>query len=90
MLCTVSGLSQISRYDMDRWGDYWRFSNKSIQQSFEEVFGGKVIVTVYGNVLSATALLQGITVEELTKEELLFKDEDYQLTICVVATKNET
>ena len=24
---TVSGISQISRYDMDRWGDYWRFTS---------------------------------------------------------------
>ena len=87
MLCTVAGLCQISRYDMDRWGDYWRFTSKSIQQSFEEVFGNNVKITAYGNVLSATALLQGITVEELTKEELLFCDEDYQVLITIVATK---
>ena len=87
MLCTVAGLCQISRYDMDRWGDYWRFTTKSIQQSFEEVFGNNVKVTAYGNVLSATALLQGITVEELSTEELLFRDDDYQVVITIVATK---
>ncbi len=89
MLCTVAGLCQVSRYDMDRWGDYWRFTTKSIQQSFEEVFGNNVKVTAYGNVLSATALLQGITVEELTTEELLFCDDDYQVVITIVATKSE-
>ncbi|MHB8853418.1 MAG: hypothetical protein ACYC6P_08710 [Ignavibacteriaceae bacterium] len=26
-LITLAGLSQISRYDMDRWGDYWRFTS---------------------------------------------------------------
>ena len=87
MLCTVAGLCQVSRYDMDRWGDYWRFTTKSIQQSFEEAFGNNVKVTAYGNVLSATALLQGITVEELTREELLFRDDDYQVVITIVATK---
>ena len=87
MLCTVAGLCQISRYDMDRWGDFWRFTTKSIQLSFEEVFGKEVIVNTYGNVLSATALLQGIPVEELTSEELLFRDDDYQVVITIVATK---
>ncbi len=87
MLCTVAGICQISRYDMDRWGDYWRFTTKSIQQSFEEIFGKEVKVNSYGNVLSATALLQGITVEELTKEELIFQDNDYQVVITIVATK---
>src|SRR5258705_13302652 len=24
LLATLAGISQISRYDMDRWGDYWR------------------------------------------------------------------
>src|SRR5437764_1264932 len=27
VLCTLSGISQISRYDMDRWGDHWRFTS---------------------------------------------------------------
>ena len=87
MLCTVAGLCQISNYDMSRWGDYWRFTTKSIQQSFEEVFGKNLIVQSYGNVLSATALLQGITVEELTPEELLFNDSNYQIIISIIATK---
>jgi len=27
LLATFPGISQISRYDMDRWGDYWRFTD---------------------------------------------------------------
>ena len=87
-LVTVSGISQISRYDYNRWGDYWRFTDISIKKAFEEVFGdGNVDTEVYGNVLSATAFLQGISVEELTKEEIFYKDEDYQVTICIKAVK---
>ena len=26
LLATLPGISQISRYDMDRWGEYWRFT----------------------------------------------------------------
>ena len=29
LLATFPGISQISRYDMDRWGDYWRFATRS-------------------------------------------------------------
>ncbi len=88
-LVTVSGISQISRYDYERLGDFWRFTDMSIKRAFEEVFGdGNVEVEAYGNVLSATAFLQGISAEELIKEELFYKDEDYQVTICVKAVKN--
>ena len=87
-IVTVSGISQISRYDYERWGDYWRFTDMSIKIAFEEVFGkNNVEAEVYGNVLSATAFLQGISAEELTKEELFYKDNDYQMTICIKAVK---
>jgi hypothetical protein len=87
-LVTVAGISQISRYDMDRWGDYWRFTDLSIKKAFEEVFGeGNVDVETYGNVLTTTAFLQGIAAEELTQEELFYKDKDYQMTITIKAIK---
>lgn len=92
-LVSLAGLCQISRYDMDRWGDYWRFTSKSAHESFSHVFGKQNIkVKAYGNVLASIALLEGISCEELKKEELDFNDQDYQITIGVVAkkTKNET
>ena len=88
-LVTVSGISQISRYDYERWGDYWRFTDLSIKKVFEEVFGqGNVEVKTYGNILSATAFLQGISAEELTPKELFYNDANYQVTICIKAVKN--
>lgn len=88
VLATVSGLSNISRYDMDRWGDYWRFTDLSIRKIFEKYFQPEDIkVSIYGNVLSAVAGLQGLSAEELTTEELLFEDHDYQVTIGVYAKK---
>lgn len=87
-LITVAGISQISRYDMDRWGDYWRFTDLSIKKLFDDVFGSEnVEVETYGSVLTATAFLQGISAEELTQEELFYKDIDYQLTITIMAKK---
>ncbi len=87
-LVTLSGISQISRYDMDRWGDYWRFTDKSVKQVFSEVFGKENIeVLYYGNVLASVALLEGISSEELTEKELLYTDKDYQVIVTVKAIK---
>lgn len=89
LLCTVSGISQISRYDMDRWGDYWRFTNLSLKRMIGEVFGqDNVHITTYGNVLAATAFLHGIAVEDIPNISLLeMTDDDYQMTIGVKAIK---
>jgi len=87
-LITVAGICQISRYDMERWGDFWRFSKQSALKVFTEVFGEKnVEVASYGNVLSCVGLLEGISFEELTKEELDYNDEVYQMVISIIATK---
>lgn len=90
ILATMAGLCQISRYDMDRWGDYWRFTTASAQKLFEGVFGEEVVIECYGNVLAATALLQGVAVEDLPNPALLDDhDPDYQVIIGVVAKKSE-
>jgi SAM-dependent methyltransferase len=88
LLATVAGLSQVSRYDMDRWGDYWRFTTLSAKKTFEAVFGtGNVDVDYYGNCLAAVSLLRGVAAEELSKEGLDSKDHDYEVTITIVAKK---
>lgn len=88
LLATVSGISQISRYDMDRWGDYWRFTTLSCERLFEEVFGAEnVIVNFNGNCLSARAFLNGQSSLELTKKELDYKDANYQVLITIKARK---
>lgn len=88
LLATVSGISQISRYDMERWGDYWRFTTASAERLFRPVFAGGVDVASYGNVLAATAFLQGLAVEDLPDPSLLDDtDDDYQVVISIVARK---
>jgi hypothetical protein len=88
VLATMPGISQISRYDMDRWGDYWRFTDASARRLFEGVFGtGNVQVQSHGNVLVACAFLRGLAAEELKLSELAYHDPDYQVIICVRAQK---
>lgn len=90
LLATFPGISQISRYDMDRWGDYWRFTDASARRLFGDVFGEEnVAVETHGNVLVATAFLHGLAEHELRAEELDYHDPDYQVLITVRATRGE-
>jgi SAM-dependent methyltransferase len=89
MLATVPGISQISRFDADRYGEYWRFTTDSIARLFKPVFGENVEISSFGNVLSATAFLQGVALEDLPEISLLDKaDLDYQMIITIVARKS--
>jgi SAM-dependent methyltransferase len=88
LLATVPGICQISRFDMDRWGDYWRFTSLSMRRLLEEVFPpAQVAVEARGNVLAAVALLHGLAAEELLEEELDVRDADYEVLITGVAVK---
>ena len=88
LLCSVPTLSPICRYDMDRWGDYWRFTSAAVEQLFCGKFGtSNVTVEAYGNVLVATAFFYGMAAEELTTEELDFKDRDFEALITVRSVK---
>jgi SAM-dependent methyltransferase len=88
LLVTVPGISQISRHDADRWGDFWRFTSQSARRLFEAEFGGSSVrVRTYGNVLAATAFLQGLAVSELRETELDERDPDYEVIIAVRAVR---
>jgi glycosyltransferase involved in cell wall biosynthesis/SAM-dependent methyltransferase len=91
VLATVPGISQIVRYDMDRWGDYWRFTSLSARRLFECAFPeGEVRVEAHGNVLAATAFLQGLSSRDLRPEELDYRDPDYEVLITIYAVKGGT
>ncbi len=88
VLGSLPSLSPICRYDMDRWGDYWRFTSAAVQQLFYKVFGTQnVEVQAHGNVLVSLAFLYGMAAQELTTEELDFSDRDYEYLVTVRAVK---
>lgn len=88
-LGTVSGISQISRYDMERWGDYWRFTDLSLKKLFAEYFIEENIeIDAFGNVFAANAFLQGVAVEDIEDRSLLdVSDLDYQVTLGIRAVR---
>lgn len=88
VLASVPCISQVSKFDMERWGDFWRFTNLSAKRLFENTFaGGTVEVETHGNALAATAFLQGISAEELTEPELNHSDPVYQVIITIRASR---
>ena len=90
VLATFPGICQIIRYDMDRWGDYWRLTSLAARRLFEEALPpAGVRVEAYGNVLAAIAFLHGLGAEELRREELDHRDPDYEVSITVRAVKPE-
>ncbi|MCW3100424.1 MAG: glycosyl transferase family 2 [Chthonomonadaceae bacterium] len=91
LLATVSGIVQISRFDMQTSGEYWRFTTLSAQRLVANAFPShSVSVRAYGNVFVASAMLYGLATEELTTEELDFQDPDYEMLITVRAVKEES
>jgi SAM-dependent methyltransferase len=87
-LITVPGISQISRYDMDRWGHYWSFTTRSVAELFAAVFPlDHLQIKAHGNVLAAVSFLHGLAAEELAPKELDWIDPNYELLITLRAVK---
>jgi SAM-dependent methyltransferase len=90
VLATFPGIAQISRYDMDRWGEFWRFTSLSAKRLFQLAFpADKLQVRTYGNVLTAAAALYGFAAEELEEQELDYPDMDYEVIVAVRAQREE-
>lgn len=89
VLATVPGISQIRRYDMNRRGEYWRFTDLSAKRLFGEFFLAENIeVKNHGNVLVAVAFLHGLAAHELKQKELDCYDQNYQVLITIKAIKS--
>lgn len=88
LLVTVSGITQISRYDMDRWGHFWSFTDLSLRKLFEQIPEVESVdVETHGNAKVAACFLYGLAQHELSYEDLEYVDRDYQLNITAVIKK---
>ncbi|MEA2275460.1 MAG: hypothetical protein QOC78_420 [Solirubrobacteraceae bacterium] len=88
LLATVPGISQISREDMRDWGDWWRFTARSAQRLFADVFGAEhITVSQHGNVQAAAAFLYGMAAEDLGPAALERLDADFHLLLTIRAQR---
>jgi len=91
MLATLPGLEKVSVVDDARWGDYWRFTEKSGNVLFTEAFGaGNVKTHSYGNVFSAIASLMGLSQEDVQLHDLNAASADFPVIVAVRAVKSVT
>jgi hypothetical protein len=88
VLATLPGISQISREDNRDWGDWWRFTARSAQRLFADVYGEEhVQVRQHGNVHAAAAFLYGLAAEDLDPSALEPVDPDFHLVMTVRARR---
>ncbi|MBI2287817.1 MAG: methyltransferase domain-containing protein [Chloroflexi bacterium] len=88
VLATIPGISHISRYDLEHWGEYWRLTSLSAKRLFGEIFPPENVgVQTYGNLLTAVAFLCGLSAEGFKQEELDYHHPDFQLLITLRAVK---
>jgi SAM-dependent methyltransferase len=79
LLLTAPAITQISRYDMDRHGDHWRFTSATLKRLFDSEGWSDPETRSYGNVYAATAFLHGLAIEELDSDKLSHFDPDYEM-----------
>jgi FkbM family methyltransferase len=88
LLLSVPGISQRSAYDAQRWGDFWRFTPLSVERLLTRHFpASAVAVQAFGNVRTATALLEGRAAHEIDAAALEFVDDDYPVIIAARAQR---
>jgi SAM-dependent methyltransferase len=87
-LFTAHNIGPQTRQDLKNGGEYWHFTSLSMSRLLEEYFPPEMVkVRRYGNVLSATACLQGIPASDLTAKELDYNDPDYEVIVAARAVK---
>ncbi len=88
LLGTYPVITKIGRYEMDRWGEYWRFTNKSVNLLHGEIFSNEnIAIEAYGNILVAASFLYGLAAEDLQQQELDYFDPDFEFILMVRAVK---
>ena len=87
LLATMPGLSQTVLDTEGEW--FWNLTRASARHLFETHFAPSDLdIESFGNVLGATAFLQGLAVEELEPAELEVNDQHYQLLVAIRATRS--
>lgn len=88
LLVTMAGAStHVSRYDMERWGDYWRPTDLAATKLFQDAGFRVEFSEVYGNPYACSAQINGYSVEDLEMAKLDQLHLDYQVLITFVLSK---
>lgn len=84
-LITAHGISQLSMNDYNNWGEYWRFTRKSMERLLGEAFApDSVTVETWGNAKTTIAFLYGLCQEDLSQNDFVYNDEQYPLIVTAI------
>jgi SAM-dependent methyltransferase len=86
LLITVPGLSPMGMEEMAEFGVYWHLTSMSVERLLAREFHD-VDVRAFGNVFSATCFLYGLAASDVTEDELLHHDPDFEVIIAARATR---
>lgn len=82
LLLTVPNITPACLPDRDHWGDYWRLTSLGLRRLLEESFPSDgVSVDAYGNVMTATGFLHGMSSSEFTRTQLTMRDPRFEVVI---------
>lgn len=88
IIVTVPGIAQTNKNDSMKYGQYWRFTPMCLERLIKKHFVGcQFTIEHFGNVKTAAYFLYGNSVDSLTNEELMYKDEDYPMLIGATIVK---
>ncbi len=86
LLATLPAVSRVC-LEYGRDADFWRVTPAGARRLFEPLFGERVEVEVFGNVLASAAFLLGLAPHELAADELAFTDHYNPTLVGIRATK---
>lgn len=87
-IITVPGIASLYRVQYETYGQFWRYTPSGIIRLLEcYIPGARLSVKQYGNVKTSAAFLYGLTVEDLTQEDLDYHDSCYPMVIGVCLEK---
>lgn len=87
-IITVPGIAALYRVQYETYGQFWRFTPSGVMQLLKQYIpDAKIAIKEYGNVKTSVAFLYGMTVEDLTKEELEYRDSCYPMVIGICLEK---
>jgi len=90
LLLTVPGITQVPHGTVWAHLWFWAFTPLSINRMLSEAFGGDAVaVEHFGNVLSASAMLYGLSADDLAPDELDVSDPDYPVIIGARARRTD-
>ena len=86
LVLTVSASMPISKFDAERWGDYWRFTPDGLNQLLRTL-NCEYHIKSFGSFVTSIAFLCGLSAEEIDATDLNKNDDSYPIVVMAIIKK---